>query len=288
VDNFSRFKLGRRAPKRTPSLRLSSYLTGNIPTHPDAADHFSAISDWGLYGNDHYGDCGPVSVANQRKLVTKYLTGTEVSPSQDDVFDLYKRSGNPAFPAEDNGVDMQTMLEAVVAGGIGGTKAIAFASVDPKNLDEIDAAIAIFGSVLFGVTLETAQQSQSSLWEYAQSGIWGGHAVLAGRYGDKPTGEDTAVVTWGRVVGTTDALLQNQLEECWIVVWPEHLGSVTFQEGVNLSMLMEDYKALTGRDFPFDPGPPPQPPTPDPGPLPGPPPGPVNKPGCLARLFGRR
>lgn len=264
MDNF---KLGRRAPKRAPSLRLGAYLTGTIPVHPVAADHFGAITDWGLYGNDRYGDCGPVSVANQRKLVTKYLTGTEVSPSQEDVFDLYKRSGNPAFPAEDNGVDMQTMLEAVVAGGIAGTKAIAFASVDPKNLDEIDAAIAIFGSVLFGVTLDTAQQSQTGLWQFQPSGIWGGHAVLAGRYGDQSTGEDTAVVTWARVTGTTDLFLGNQLEEVWVVVWPEHLGSTAFLEGVNIAALAEDYHTLTGASLPI-----PSPTPPDPAP-PGPRPG---------------
>lgn len=292
--DYSYFKLGRRAPKRAPSLKLGAYLTGIIPTHPDAADHFGAITDWGLYANDRYGDCGPVSVANQRKLVTKYLTGVEVSPTQDDVFDLYKRSGNPAFPAEDNGVDMQTMLEAVVAGGIGGTKAIAFASVDPKNLDQIDAAIAIFGSVLFGVALDTAQQSQPQLWQYQPSGTWGGHAVLSGLYTvPEPSGADVRVITWGRVVATTDLFLQNQLEEVWVVIWPEHLGSAAFQWGVDLAALALDYKALTGNDLPVPTPPPPPPPPPvpapvDPGPLPSPTPPPEGGPGCLGTLFGLR
>jgi hypothetical protein len=182
---------------------------------------------------------------------------------------------------------MQTMLEAVVAGGIGGTRAIAFASVDPKNLDEIDAAIAIFGSVLFGVTLDLAQRSQPQLWQYQPSPIWGGHAVLGGRYGDQPTGEDTAVVTWGRVVGTTDQFLLNQAEEAWIVVWPEHFGSTAFQTGIDLPSLAEDYRALTGKDLPL-PAPPPVPvPAPTPPPDPIPPPGPKPGPGWgCAGLLG--
>ena len=103
-------KLGRRPPKNAPRLKLSHYLTGVVPAHPASADDFSLISDWGMYANDQFGDCGPVSVANQRKLVTKYLTGTEVSVTINDVFDLYRRSGNPTFDpntgADDNGVDI--------------------------------------------------------------------------------------------------------------------------------------------------------------------------------------
>src|SRR5436190_16980905 len=107
-----------------------------------------------MYGNDQYGDCGPVSVANYIRLVTQYLTGAEVAVSQDAVFDLYRRSGNPNFDpatdADDNGVDMQTMLEALAAGGIGGGfKPVAFAKVDVTRVDEVRAAIAIFGGVLF-------------------------------------------------------------------------------------------------------------------------------------------
>jgi hypothetical protein len=63
-------------------------------------------------------------VANSRKLITRYLDAAEVSPSQNDVFDLHRRSGNPGFDPtlaaedpnqDDNGVDMQTMLEAAFA-----------------------------------------------------------------------------------------------------------------------------------------------------------------------------
>jgi hypothetical protein len=249
--------LGRRAPKNAPALHAARFLRLNaVPDHPASVDHFSEITDWGLYGNDRYGVCGPTSVANQRKLVTRYLTASEHSPTQQDVYDLYRRSGNPDFdPAtgtDDNGVDLQTMLEAVHAGGIAGTRCLGFAKVDVFDLDEVRAAISIFGGLLFGVNLEVAQQTQTTagLWESTPSDVWGGHAVLAGRYSSATRGDDVDVITWGEIVGTTDAFLQYQVEEAWIVVWPEHLGSKAFQAGVDMAALASDYLALTGRPFP--------------------------------------
>lgn len=257
--------LGRRAPKNAPALRLAHVLTGAVPVHPVSVDHFSEVVDWGLYSNDRYGVCGPTSVANQRKLITRYLGGTEQSPTQDDVFDLYRRSGNPNFDpatgADDNGVDMQSMCEALVSGGIGGVKPLAFAKVDVANLDEVRAAIAIFGSLLLGVNLETAQQVQTGrgLWDYAPSSEWGGHAVLAGRYTSARTGGDLAVITWADVVGLTDLFEQHQVSEAWVLVWPEHLGTVEFEQGVDRDALAADYLALTGRPFPVQPAPQPAP-----------------------------
>ena len=250
--------LGRRPPKHAPALRLANVLTGKIPDHPPAADHFALVGDWGLYSNDRYGVCGPTSVANQRKLVSRYLGGVEQSPTLADVYDLYRRSGNPDFDpatgAGDNGVVMQTMLEALLAGGIGGVKPIAFASVDPRDLDELRAAIAIFGSLLLGVDLQVAQETQTDrgLWDYRRTPEWGGHAVLCGRYVDTSPdrGDRTAVITWAQVVDTTNAFLQHQLEEAWVVIWPEHLGTVAFQEGVDQAALAAAFEALTGRPFP--------------------------------------
>lgn len=275
--------LGRRPPKNAPALKLSSVLTGTVPEHPATADRFSRVSSWILGENDKYGDCGPVSVANSRLLTTTYLTDTAQVVSQDDIFALYRRSGNPNFDpatdADDNGVDMQTMLEAVHSSGIAGTKCLGFAKVDVANLEEIRAAIAIFGFVLFGVNLETAQQAQTDAggpWDYRNSSEWGGHAVLAGQYTSGSSGSDISVITWAEVIGTTDAFARHQLEEAWVVIWPEHVGSSAFIEGVDQAKLAADFKALTGRDFPVpEPAPTPEPPAPTPQPTPGPTPEPV-------------
>lgn len=277
-------RLGRLAPREdAPRLRLATYMdTAAIPVVPNEEDRFSQVSDWGLYGNDRYGDCGPTCVANSRKLISRYLTTTEQSPTQDDVLDLYRRSGNPNFPADDNGVVMQDMLAEVVKNGIGGVKALGFASVDVTSLEEMNAAIAIFGHLLYGIDLHTAQQGQAT-WDYVDgSPDWGGHAVLGGRYAPNAHG----VVTWGEVKDMTDIFVQRQLEEAWVVIWPEHMKDNAFLQGVDMEAFASDYEAITGRPFPVPvapknppapvPAPPPVvPPVPDPAPEPAPTPEPT-------------
>jgi hypothetical protein len=261
IHAHPKYKLGRRPPSGKPALMLGAFLrSGAVPAHPATADHFRNLT-FGLYENDRYGDCGPTSVANLVRLVSGGLLGTEVVPSQDDVFDLYRRSGNPNFDpatdADDNGVDMQTMLEALLAGGIGdGTgkklKPVAFAKVDVSNDDELDAAVSIFGGVLWGVDLQTAQQSQTDAhppkWDYHKSGEWGGHAILNGAY---ESGALEDVISWGRRIETTQAFRRHQLQEAWVVVWPWNLEHPAFQQGIDLKALAAAYKSLTGRELPI-------------------------------------
>lgn len=266
MPNTSARMLGRRAPKNAPALRASRFLTGVIPVHPATADNLSKAT-YGLYDNDTYGVCGPTAVANQRRQITAYLTGKEADPTQNDVFDLYKRSGNPHFdPADpggpgDGGVDMQTMLEEVQRNGIGGTKCLAFAKLDPSNPEEVKAWIAIFGGILVGVNLLTAQQSQQGTWDYKRSPEWGGHAVLGGAYDPNPE-----FISWAEKFETTPAFWSHQVEEVWGVIWPEQTGTAEFEAGVDKQALSEAYTELTGRPFPSvepqpqpGPGEPPQP-----------------------------
>lgn len=249
-------RLGRRPhdPDR-PVLRLAPALTGVTLTHPPTVDHLSKVTGWGTLGNDRYGDCGPAMVEHDRMLVTAYLAGAPIPPDVNAVYDLYRRSGNPNFPRDDNGVVLADMLSQVAKGGIGGTKCLAYAKVDVTNLDEVRAAIAIFGGLHLGVDMQIAQQAQTNAggpWDYQPSGVWGGHAVLAGLYTSDSVvrHSDVSVVTWGMVLGTTDAFWARQVAEAWVVIWPEHLGSVAFQQGVDLAALAAAYKTLTGRVFP--------------------------------------
>lgn len=267
------FRLGRRVPDPAyQKLRLK--LTGQVPAHPISVDHFSKITNWGMLGNEKFGDCGPAAVAHYVMMVTEYLTGTMISPTLNDVLALYKLC-NPTFDPTtgvgDNGVDMGQMLGFVCSNGIGGKTALAHATVDVSDLDALRAVTSIFGGVLLGVDLETAQQSQTTSggpWNYAPSGEWGGHAVLGGLYTSDATAghSDVSVVTWGQVMGTTDAFFQHQLMEAHVLIFPEHLGTAEFQQGVDTAALSADYQALTGQPFPVIPSPSPAPAPPPPAP----------------------
>jgi hypothetical protein len=208
--------------------------------------------------------------------VSATLGTKEYYPSLNQVLDLYKTQ-NPAFvpdpknPVEDNGMDIQTCLEYLAkTGGPDGVKAIAFAKVDPRNLDEMKAAIAIFGGLWLGVDVLEANMSEfdsGKPWDYvAGSPLAGGHSILGGGYTDNAK-DDIKFITWGAETSFTDAFVAHEFGEAWVVIWPEHLGSRAFLEGVDMVTLAADYTALTGKPFPVAPTPQPAP-APVPAPTP--------------------
>ena len=49
---------------------------------------------------------------------------------------------------------------------------------------------------------------------------------------------------WNGVVQGTPLV-----EEAWVVIWPEHLGTTAFEQGVDQAQLAADYQALTGNQL---------------------------------------
>jgi hypothetical protein len=269
-------RLGARDPKNAKAMMFASFFKA-VPSHPLIRNYVQVINNWDILGNDKWGDCGPVSISNNRALVSMVLGGKEVYPNLADTLDLYKRL-NPDFNEEtgegDNGVDLQTMLEEVHRNGIAGSKCVAFAKVNIRNIDEVRAAIDIFGSVILGLDLQTAQQDQTAkgIWDYADSGEWGGHAILGGAY-TSLTGDgqgDIGGITWAQFIALTDKFWLHQAMECWVVIWPEHYGTLQFEQGVDAEAFAEAYKECTGKDLPNPPSPAPVPNPVPPAPVPSP------------------
>jgi hypothetical protein len=280
---------GRRSPKRAAAISLSRILTGKVPAHPVAADYLATLGGWQMLGNDRAGDCVAVTWANVRRIVTA-VAGVENCPTQDEVWAVYKTQ-NPDFDpngtadtngpgsSADQGMDIQTLLEYLVkTGGPDGVKALAFAKVDPTNVDEVKAAVAIFGYVWTGIVVQDANMTQfdnGKPWDYvARSADDGGHSVITGGYGTPgagPLGGDERFITWAQETSFTDRFWNRKVEEAWVVIWPEHLTHPAFLAGVDLTALASDYTAVTGKPFPAVVPPAPAPvPTPPPSPTPSP------------------
>src|SRR5664280_897919 len=260
-------RYGRRPPKNAPALRLAPLLTGNLPAAPTQVDYGTDFTGWQMLGNDAAGDCVAVTWANQRALVTTALSQKTDYPSQAEVWTFYKTQ-NPTFdpngtagtngpgsPA-DGGMDIQTALEYLRnTGGPGGVKAVAFARVDFTNENELRSAHAIFGQVWYGINVLVANQTEFSngqVWDYvAGSPLDGGHSITGVGY--DPT--DYRFVTWAQETDWTEAFRTHQVEEAWVVIWPEHLGSREFEQGINLQQLAADYQTITGQPLVIPPQP---------------------------------
>lgn len=276
---------GRRAPKRARAVQLSRSLTGVVPTHPAAVDQLGRLNGgWEMLGNDKAGDCVAVTWANVRRLVTAVCGGTEHYPTQDQVWEVYKTQ-NPRFDpsggadtngpgsSADGGMVIQTLLEYLVShGGPDGVKALGFASVNVANAEEVKAAIAIFGYVWTGINVLDVNQTEfedGKPWDYVRSSpVDGGHSVITGGYGAPaagPLGGDERFITWAAETSFTDAFWRKEVEEAWVVIWPEHLTHPVFQAAIDLAAFAADYTAITGKPFPAV-----VPPAPAPTPTPSP------------------
>jgi hypothetical protein len=249
-------RYGRKPPVDKPRLKLASFLkAGVIPDHPATVDYGAAIDSWQMLGNDRYGDCVAVTWANSRYLTTTYLAERATYPTLSQVLAFYKTQ-NPGFPSQDDGMVIQLALESLQKqGGPDGVKAIAFAEVDHTNIDEIRAAVAIFGGIWYGVDVTDTNEHEfpDRPWDYDPAGhVVGGHAIVGLGYDP-----NLRFITWAEETEFTDAFVQHQLEEAWVVVWPEHLGTRQFEQGIDVTKLATDFKALTGHGLPT--------PTPPPG-----------------------
>lgn len=293
-------KLGRRAPKNAPALKFSSFMkaTGTVPAHPASEDYLARLTNWQVLGNDKVGDCNAVTWANMRRLVTASLAA-EYYPTQEQVYEFYKTQ-NPSFdpngdpnvngpgsPA-DQGMDVQTGLEYLhTNGGPDGVKPVAFAKLDPANKDEVEAALAIFGGLWLGVVVLSGNMTEfdnGQPWTDSNSQVDGGHAILGGGYDPR-----VKFITWGTETEFDDSFWNGVVtyngqqvrlvEEAWVVIWPEHLVSNEFMDGVNVQALAGAYEALTGKTLNIPTPPAPEPtPTPIPGPTPAPTPNPTPTP----------
>jgi hypothetical protein len=243
---------------------------------PDPANQTAGVPELGV------GDCVSVTAANYRRVMT-HLAGAEVYPDLAQVVEFYKTQ-NPNFPSQDDGMDIQTALECLHAHGdkyFDGVKPIAFAKVDPTDVEQCEAAIAIFGGLWTGVLVTDANMRQFDAgedWDVASGArIEGGHSIITGAY----TGQDSlGFVTWAEVTEFTKEFWLANVEEAWVVVWPENLGTRQFQQGVDHEALVTAYHDLTGKTLPVppDPAPQPEPTPPAPGPEPAPEPSPTPAP----------
>jgi hypothetical protein len=258
------YRYGRRPPKNAPALEFRSFLASQAPPFPPREDYLAELEDWQMLGNDVAGDCNAVTWANMRRLVTATLA-TENYPSQAQVWQFYQTQ-NPEFdPAGtsdtdgpgskyDQGMDVQTGLEYLhTNGGPDGVKAVVFAKVDHTNLGQVKAALAIFGGLWLGIQVLAANQNEfgeGRAWtDVAGSQIDGGHAILGGGY----TSGDIKFITWAKETEFAKSFWNGVVqgtplvEEAWVVIWPEHLGTKAFEQGIDQAQLAADYQALTGQ-----------------------------------------
>lgn len=268
------YRLGKKAPDPTkPRLRLAGFIDATAPVNPVAVDWLTKVPKWNMYLNDQIGDCTIASGAHQIMSLSTYSQQYAQSVTDADVVAAYSAvSGyDPKTGANDYGAVLQDVMNYWRKTGIGGHKILAFAAVDVKNKQEVDAAINVFGTLSLGIALPISAQKQTGpdkVWEFdpvstsGRYGSWGGHAVPVGKYDDNAN--RYTVVTWGALQDLSEDFWNAYVDEAWVVITQEWLdASGRTPGGIDLFGLGEDFARLTGGSNPF-PAPAPVLPTPTP------------------------
>jgi hypothetical protein len=183
-------RLGLKAPvPGAIKLRLSTYTDfRKLPTPPAAFGHYSLISEWGMLGNDQYGDCAEAGACHQTMLWTAEGLGT--AAPFDDAAALSNYSAitgfDPSNPVSDQGTAISDLAgywksHGIVDSNGDAHKVVAVVDLNPGDLRELWTASYLFQAVGLGFAIPNSamQQTQDGKpWSVvAGATIEGGHYV---------------------------------------------------------------------------------------------------------------
>ncbi len=247
---------GRRVPSHEPSLRLTNFAPP-ASSPPAQGDVSAGITDWGMLGNDQYGDCGAAAFQHGRmaKSAQNQLSdnGTMLTADSQAATDYtlssyfaYGRAMGEAGAQPDHGVDNATWLKFLY-----GNKMIeGYAELDASNADEVHMAMLNFHGVLLGCDLTSKAEE-----EFAHHEPWtitprekpspkGGHDIYLIKY-DTTAGTET-IVTWGADQECTVAWESGESQkgdlEAWVFITAEDAA----RNGVDLAALQQAISSLGG------------------------------------------
>lgn len=249
--SFEHLKLGRK-PKveDARTLRLAKYLdlAEALPATPPSADWVTGVPSWPMYGNDRLGDCTCAAVGHMIQAWSQAAGGLKTFADAD-IEALYI----PDTGTQDDGRSEMDVLNYWRQTGVGqpsyADRIIAYASVDPSNIDEVKAAISFFGGLYVGIGLPLTAQGQS-VWDVVsdlpgrnEPYSWGGHAVPI--LGYNQSGE-YVVVTWGAPLTMTQAFWTMYGDEAYAIISPDFIGAAgVTPAGFDLERLEADLTEIT-------------------------------------------
>ena len=248
------FKLGKKpfvADSR--DFKFAEVAAGlTLPTPPSRFGHGTLYRDWGMLGNDQYGDCVWAGAAHETML-TNRLAGRTVTFDASHVLDDYTAvtGFNPQDPNTDQGTNVRAALGYRRATGLadaaGGRHQIgAYVAISPKDFDELMQAVYVFSAVGIGFEFPNTAMDQfnnGEVWDVVDGAqIEGGHYVpVMGRSSRNIAG----VVTWGKRQGMTRDFYATYNDEAWAIIYPEELRNGKTERGFDLTQLQQALASLT-------------------------------------------
>lgn len=254
-------KFGRKPARHTVrthhTQQLMALFLNPLGSPPPKSDNWVAAvhnqmggDNWGMLGNDQYGDCVEADCGHMLMLRTANV-GSIVVPTTEDILALYTQvtGFNPADPNTDQGTDETSMCAYMESTGLLGHRSSETGMIDYQNLDHVKWCVQMFGGCRIGFNVPAFAMNHvgpGQVWDIdptADNSIEGGHDVpIVGYDGDMFT-----VVTWGHTQLMTKAFYNTFCEEAHAELyqdWIEATGSTP--SGFALNELIQGLGSLTG------------------------------------------
>lgn len=232
-------KLGARPAVFPAALHdLTHYAAGSLPKAP-ASFAVPKVADWGMDGNDTYGDCG-VAGLNHLFMAAAFAPGeAESFPTAAQVVSYYLKYTH----GQDSGVVLSDFLAYVRKTGFYSHKVTAFAPVRVHDVNTLMTAVYLYDAVYTGITVTQGMMDAFQAgkpWDAtaAQGEPVGGHCVPIVGYSDA----GLTVITWGQPQLITWPAWHTISTEAWAVI-PGELANGD-GHGINFAELQADLNKL--------------------------------------------
>lgn len=249
----ARLPLGKTpARKNSILLRLADYIAfKDLPPAPPVFGQQSLISDWGMLGNDYYGDCVWAGAAHETMLWNAEADNTVPFTDTAVLSDYSAVTGfNADDPNTDQGTDMQVAASYRKKTGVVDANGVrhqvdAYVALKKRSLDWVTKAAYYFGAVGVGIRFPNSAMDQFNAgqpWTLKPfSPVEGGHYIpIVGRAANG----NLLCVTWGKIQEITPLFFFVYNDESVAYLSLEALKNGSSLQGFNVQQLQDDLKAL--------------------------------------------
>lgn len=245
-------RFGKTSPKRSlKTFSLSNYMKASGVPFPQKWAWERPIQ-YQMLLNDSLGDCVPAACTHlEMNWQAVANAGTPLLVTDEMVLKAYEAVGGYVKndPSTDNGCNMLDAMHYGLRTGYADRPPWqTFATLDVQNIDQIKAAIYIFGGVPIGFNVP------QSMVDELRAGI---DPTFSFVQGDKPSGEGhcvlpvgygrsgVALISWGKVYRTSWDFWQAWVDEAYCVVSKNWIkASGVSPTGLDLEGILADAQAI--------------------------------------------
>lgn len=232
--------LGKRPAVRPYGLsELAAYFLRRPPSPPPSVA-VPSVADWGMEGNDQYGDCVMAGAAHALMAWNVEVKESDPIPAEQAVVDQYLALTG----GQDSGLVIADTLQHWHTDGLfGGNRIAGYAPVNVRSIPDIHMAIAFYGVCKVGIACPESAEEQFAAgkpWTPVPgSPILGGHDIELVAY----DAHYLYAVTWGAVVAVSYPFAAAYADEGWAMI-PQAFVEAGRGPALDLAALKADMGSL--------------------------------------------